>query len=223
MHGHAFDRRGRHEAAEDAGGGVLGVPVVRSRHGEGIVAPPAAAAAAASAADEPRPRATGICERIVTAKRSCPSTSATTRAARWDASSKSPAPSPFAVHAQRGGRLDLHADVAIERHGQRVEPRPEVGRRGGSPGAHGVRLRVRCQNRRWSRDAAGRRGSQPHRDRHALRAERHHDRARPRAPRRACESLAWTAWKTLRARDARPGEHRHRRRRAGVDRSCPPR
>ena len=47
----------------------------RRRRAKGSSAPAAAAAAAASAADEPRPRATGICERTVTAKRSWPRTS----------------------------------------------------------------------------------------------------------------------------------------------------
>ena len=71
-----------------------GCPSYAAATAKGSSAPAAAAAAAARAAEEPRPRATGICERTVTAKRSCPSTSATTRAARCDASSKRPAPSP---------------------------------------------------------------------------------------------------------------------------------
>ena len=71
-----------------------GCPSWAAATAKGSSAPAAAAAAAASAAEEPNPRATGICERTVTAKRSWPSTSVATRAARCDASSKSPDPSP---------------------------------------------------------------------------------------------------------------------------------
>ena len=71
-----------------------GCPSWAAATAKGSSAPAAAAAAAASAAEEPSPRATGICERTVTAKRSWPRTSATTRAARCDASSKRPDPSP---------------------------------------------------------------------------------------------------------------------------------
>ena len=41
------------------------------------------------------------------------------------------------VHAQRVGRLDLDADVAVHGQGQGVETRAEVGRRSGGPHAHG--------------------------------------------------------------------------------------
>ncbi|MDQ1360118.1 MAG: hypothetical protein QOJ44_495, partial [Acidimicrobiaceae bacterium] len=51
-------------------------------------------AATASAADEPKPRAMGISDRTVMARWSCPATSMATRAARWEGSSESPAPSP---------------------------------------------------------------------------------------------------------------------------------
>ncbi len=71
-----------------------GCPSWAAATAKGLSDPAAAAAAAARAADEPSPRASGICERTVTAKWSCPSTSATTRAARCDASSKRPEPSP---------------------------------------------------------------------------------------------------------------------------------
>ena len=123
---------------------------------KGSSAPAAAAAAAARAADDPRPRATGICERTVTAKRSCPSTSVATRAARCEASSKRPAPSPSVRTDSDGRRLDLDADVAVER------PRPACrspGRgwptRRGPGRAPTLRLR-RGQKRRWTqRDGRG--------------------------------------------------------------------
>ncbi len=53
-------------------------------------------------------------------------------------------PLPLGAHPQRRRRLDLDAHVAVQRHRQRVEPGPEVGRRGGGPGAHGAQAtRVR--------------------------------------------------------------------------------
>ena len=73
---------------------LSGWPSIRAATASGSVEPAAAAAAAARAAEEPRPRPTGISERTVMARRSVPATSMATRAARWDGSSASPAPSP---------------------------------------------------------------------------------------------------------------------------------
>ena len=70
-----------------------------------------------------------------------PGPRSTTRAARCDASSKRPAPSPSLCTRSDGGLLDLDAHVAVERHGQGVEARPEVGRRRRGPGAHGRQAR----------------------------------------------------------------------------------
>ena len=73
---------------------LSGWPSIWAATARGSLAPAAAAAATARAADEPRPRAMGICERTVMARRSVPATSMATRAARWEGSSERPAPSP---------------------------------------------------------------------------------------------------------------------------------
>src|SRR5579862_311307 len=78
-----------------------GCPSTRAATPSGSLDPAAAAAAAARAADEPSPRATGISERTVMARRSCPATSMATRAARWLASASSSAPSPSARTIRR--------------------------------------------------------------------------------------------------------------------------
>ncbi len=73
---------------------LSGCPSIWAATASGSLAPAAAAAATARAADEPSPRAMGICDRTVMARRSVPATSMATRAARWEGSSDSPAPSP---------------------------------------------------------------------------------------------------------------------------------
>ena len=73
---------------------LSGCPSIWAATASGSLAPAAAAAATARAADEPSPRAMGIWERTVMARRSVPATSMATRAARWEGSSDSPAPSP---------------------------------------------------------------------------------------------------------------------------------
>ena len=67
---------------------------------------------------------TGICERTVTASASWPMTPMATRAARCEASSASPAPSPSLRRCSERGGLDLHLHVAVEGDGQYVETRP---------------------------------------------------------------------------------------------------
>ena len=58
-------------------------------------------------------------------------------------------PLALAAHAQPGGGLDLHLDVAVEGQGQGVESGAQIGRRRRGPGTHAR------QNRRWVTDGAG--------------------------------------------------------------------
>ena len=142
-----------------------------------------------------------------------------TRAARWLASSARSAPSPSLRTIRRRGRLHLDLDVEVEGQGQDVEAGAEVGRRGGGPGAHGVRV-VRW--RRWvgreSRRRPARAGDRQLRARHRTRSTA--DRGRPGRPRpgaRARVPAGHDQRLARRAGPARPaasadggGDHRHR-------------
>ena len=141
-------------------------PSIRAATARGSSAPAAAAAATARAADEPRPRAIGICERTVMASRSVPATSMATRAARCDGSSDRPAPSPSDRTMSFEDGLHLDLDVPVEGDGQGVEAGAEVGRRRWGSCAHtDTVLVVDCDGR----DRSGRRAvedGQPWTSRH---------------------------------------------------------
>ena len=129
------------EPADHARRRVLGVAVGVGGDGQGIARRRRPRRPRRPGRPRTRARATtGICERTVMASRSCPTTSMATRAARCPASSLSPAPSPSLRTISREAALDLDLDVAVDRQRQGVEPGTEVGRRGGGPGTHGVRI-----------------------------------------------------------------------------------
>ena len=102
----------------------------------GSLAPAAAAAASASAADEPSPLDSGIEEFTCIVKLWCPSTLLATTAPRWRSSSNIPAPKPSLVMAKTSDELEAHLDVEIQRHGEHVEARTEVGGTGGNAREH---------------------------------------------------------------------------------------
>ena len=114
-----------------------GWPSMRAATPSGSFDPAAAAAATARAAEDPRPRATGMSERTVTARRSWPDhvdghPGGQVHGVLFEVRTLALGPDR---QAWRGLHLDL--DVEVERHGQDVEAGAEVGRRSGGPGAHG--------------------------------------------------------------------------------------
>ena len=113
-----------------------GWPSTRAATPRGSLEPAAAAAATARAAEDPSPRATGISERTVMARWSCPDD--VDGHARRQVHVVVVDLGPFALgsHHQAGGRLDLDLDVEVEGQGQHVEARAQVGGGGRGTGAH---------------------------------------------------------------------------------------
>ena len=140
MHRSGFHHGGSDKAAERAGGRVLRMPVIGGGHREGILGPGSSSGGGGQRGGGSQTPGDGDLrahrhgETVVTQDLG-DDTGRQVRGVLEEAGSL-----PLALHAQRGGVLDLDADVTLQRHGQRVEPRPEVGRRGWGPGAHGVRL-----------------------------------------------------------------------------------
>ena len=141
IHGQAAHRAARHEAAEDAGRRILGMPVVGRCHREGILGPGGRGGRGGECGRRAQPPGEGDLRAHRHREVVVPQDFGCHRAARWDASSKRPDPSPSLCTRSDGCLLDVDAHIAVERHGQGVESRPEVGRRRRGPGAHGGEAR----------------------------------------------------------------------------------